>query len=49
MKEGNTGRINKEFYSYCSAYFGYLRKKGRNDFAFEDEYYYTMPALSSRS
>ncbi len=37
---------NKEFYSNCTAYFELLRKKGKSDFAFEDEYYFTMPAIS---
>jgi len=37
---------NKEFYSKCTAYFEALRKKGRNDDAFEDEFFFTMPAIS---
>ena len=40
--------INKEFYSNCNAYFDHLRKHGKNDFEFEDEFYYTMPAISSK-
>lgn len=40
--------INKEFYSNCNAYFDHLRKYGKNDFEFEDEFYYTMPAISSK-
>jgi len=37
---------NKEFYSKCTVYFEALRKKGRNDDAFEDEFFFTMPAIS---
>ncbi len=40
--------INKEFYANCNAYFEHLRKHGKADFEFEDEYYYTMPAISSK-
>lgn len=35
-----------EFYSDCRKYFESLRKKGKNDDAFEDEFYFTMPAIS---
>lgn len=38
---------NREFYKNCTSYFEYLRKKGRMDYEFEDEYYFTMPAISS--
>ena len=38
---------NNEFYHNCTSYFEYLRKKGRVDYEFEDEYYFTMPAISS--
>ena len=38
---------NQEFYENCSQYFEFLRKKGTSDFDFEDEYYFTMPAISS--
>ena len=38
---------NKEFYENCTQYFEYLRKKSSVDFEFEDEYYFTMPAISS--
>jgi len=37
---------NSRFYRDSARYLGALRDKGRNDDAFEDEYYYTMPALS---
>ena len=43
MKE----EINDEFYSNCSAYFKLLRKTGRSDDRFEDEYFFTLPAISS--
>lgn len=38
---------NDEFYSDCTAYFEFLREKGESDYEFEDEYYFTMPAISS--
>ena len=38
---------NKEFYQNCTQYFEFLRKKNAVDFDFEDEYYFTMPAISS--
>ena len=38
---------NKDFYENCSKYFEFLRKKGVIDYEFEDEYYFTMPAISS--
>jgi len=38
---------NKEFYENCTEYFEFLRKKGRTDYDFEDEYYFTMPAISN--
>ena len=37
---------NGDFYRDCSAYFGHLRREGRTDHGFEDEYYFTMPAIS---
>jgi hypothetical protein len=39
---------NKEFYSNCTAYFEFLRHKGKADYEFEDEYYFTMPAISNQ-
>jgi len=39
---------NKEFYSNCTTYFEFLRHKGKADYEFEDEYYFTMPAISSK-
>ena len=38
---------NTEFYENCAVYFEFLRRKGDHDYAFEDEYYFTMPAISS--
>ena len=38
---------NKEFYKNCSEYFEYLRGKSTTDYDFEDEYYFTMPAISN--
>ncbi len=37
---------NKEFYNNCTMYFEFLRKKSIADYEFEDEYYFTMPAIS---
>jgi len=39
---------NSEFYKNCTEYFEFLRKKGTTDFDFEDEYYFTMPAISNQ-
>lgn len=38
---------NREFYKNCTKYFEFLRKKGTTDYSFEDEYYFTMPAISN--
>jgi len=38
---------NAEFYANCATYFEFLRKKGDSDYNFEDEYYFTMPAISN--
>ncbi len=38
---------NQRFYKDCAEYFEYLRKKKRSDYDFEDEYYFTMPAISN--
>ncbi len=38
---------NDEFYKNCTKYFEFLRKKGEVDYEFEDEYYFTMPAISN--
>lgn len=37
-----------DFYSDCMRYFDSLRRQGRQDYAFEDEFFYTMPALSEK-
>jgi len=37
---------NHDFYANCRAYFDALQKQGRMDISFEDEYYFTMPAIS---
>ena len=55
MKNGKNGSHimhqettkNKEFYENCRQYFEFLRKKSTSDYDFEDEYYFTMPAISS--
>jgi len=39
---------NSEFYKNCAEYFEFLRKKGTADYDFEDEYYFTMPAISNQ-
>ena len=38
--------INKEFYVNCLTYFDALRKSGKSDDVFEDEYFFTLPAVS---
>ncbi|MFQ5781914.1 MAG: hypothetical protein ACE5GR_02520 [Nitrosopumilus sp.] len=40
-------RKNEEFYKNCTQYFEFLHKKDRSDYEFEDEYYFTMPAISN--
>ena len=37
---------NKEFYVNCLTYFDALRKSGKSDDVFEDEYFFTLPAVS---
>ena len=39
---------SNEFYTNCMRYFEALRKNGKQDFGFEDEFFYTMPALSEK-
>jgi hypothetical protein len=39
---------SNEFYANCMKYFESLRKQGKQDFAFEDEFFYTMPAISEK-
>ena len=38
--------INKDFYVNCLTYFDTLRKSGKSDDVFEDEYFFTLPAVS---
>ena len=40
---------NTEFYENCNQYFMALRKTGKKDDSFEDEYYYTMPTISGNN
>ncbi len=37
---------NRDFYPNCRAYLDALQKEGRTDDSFEDEFYFTMPAIS---
>ena len=37
---------NRNFYPNCRAYLDALQKEGRTDDSFEDEFYFTMPAIS---
>jgi hypothetical protein len=47
MEEEHQHPKNDEFYPNCTEYFEFLRLKGETDYEFEDEYYFTMPAISS--
>ena len=42
----NQDNPNLQFHSDCNNYFESLREKGKTDFEFEDEYFFTMPAIS---
>jgi hypothetical protein len=44
----NNQTKSNEFYTNCLEYFEALRKTGKQDFGFEDEFFYTMPAMSER-
>jgi len=37
---------NRDFYSDCRTYLDALQKQGKTDDSFEDEFYFTMPAIS---
>ena len=37
---------NSTFYSDCRTYFDALHRKGETDDAFEDEFFFTLPAIS---
>jgi hypothetical protein len=43
--DDNVGK-NAEFYATCNEYFSALRRQGKNDNGFEDEFFYTMPGFS---
>lgn len=47
MQTDNQTRSN-EFYTNCMRYFEALRKTGKQDYGFEDEFFYTMPAMSEK-
>ena len=47
MLEDNLAKTN-DFYTTCMMYFDALRRQGRQDFGFEDEFFYTMPAISEK-
>ena len=40
---------NETFYSDCRAYLDALQKKGKADDGFEDEFYFTLPAISTNA
>ena len=40
---------NETFYSDSRAYFDALQKKGESDDGFEDEFYFTLPAISANA
>ncbi len=46
-REARRPARNGRFYRDGVEYLGHLRRLGRADDAFEDEMYYTMPAVSS--
>jgi hypothetical protein len=48
MEEPSTAK-NIEFYANCNEYFTALRKQGKNDDGFEDEFFYTMPVISGNN
>lgn len=48
MEKAPENLKNSEFYTNCTTYFESLREKGEADYDFEDEYYFTMPAISSQ-
>ncbi len=48
MEESQNHTKNNEFYSNCTSYFEFLRHEGETDYDFEDEYYFTLPAISSK-
>lgn len=40
---------NETFYSDSRAYLAALHKKGETDDGFEDEFYFTLPAISANA
>ena len=40
---------NSTFYSDCRAYFDALLEQGKTDDAFEDEFFFTLPAISAQA
>ena len=42
-------RTNSTFYSDCRTYFDALLKKDVTDDAFEDEFFFTLPAISAHA
>ncbi|HUU47790.1 MAG TPA: hypothetical protein VMW55_03305 [Nitrosopumilaceae archaeon] len=48
MEKNQEQEKNEGFYSNSTTYFEFLRHKGETDYEFEDEYYFTMPAISSK-
>ncbi len=47
MLEDALAKTN-DFYTTCMMYFDALRRQGKQDFGFEDEFFYTMPAISEK-
>ena len=47
MQKRNAAGTN-DFYITCMTYFEALRQQGKQDFGFEDEFFYTMPAISEK-
>ncbi len=46
MESIEISEANDTFHSDCKVYFDALQKHGKQDDGFEDEYYYTLPAIS---
>ena len=42
-------KYENTFYSDCRAYLDALQKKGKTDDGFEDEFYFTLPAISANA
>ena len=37
------------FYADCRTYFEFLQKEGKTDDGFEDEFFFTLPAISAKA